>query len=110
MQKLSPPNLPASQIEELPEILPQPGKDMVRAGIPLLTLPSSSAECAFWKGKIKLDLPTSTWLALSAKGIKVGIFISVGFLVDLGWIAWSCSHNGVPALIPVIPYSVQKET
>lgn len=59
-----PPDVP------LPEVLPEPSASMVKTGSDLFKVPTSTAECSFWKNKVKLDMGTSTWLSISAKKLR----------------------------------------
>lgn len=53
-----------------PEVLPVPSADQVRSASSFVSLPTSAAECAIWKNRVKPDQATSTWLSITAKGIK----------------------------------------
>ncbi|CAM6006293.1 unnamed protein product [Sphagnum balticum] len=40
------------------------------------TLPSSTAECAQLTKRVQLDAPTSTWLSVTAKGVRLQDYIN----------------------------------
>lgn len=53
-----------------PEILPSPPVEQIRKAATFVSLPTSAAECAIWKNRVKPDQATSTWLSITAKQIK----------------------------------------
>lgn len=54
----------------LPDILPVPTQDMIKAAASIVALPGTSGECMFWKSRVKVEQPISTYLSVTAKGIK----------------------------------------
>lgn len=60
----------------LPEVLPTPYAYQIRGGARLVhSLPSDTAECEALKKHVKLEQATSTWLSVTAKGVRLDQFI-----------------------------------
>uniref|UniRef100_A0A914XPD7 Tetratricopeptide repeat protein 17 n=1 Tax=Plectus sambesii TaxID=2011161 RepID=A0A914XPD7_9BILA len=77
----------------LPEILPFPFPDQVEKGMTLVTnLPTTTADCTKLQKRVNLEQATSTWLSVTAKGVRLENYMDFNTPVP-----------GIAGLEPVCP-------